>query len=270
MKKLFFIVGNLLYLIVVVGSNSIYCNVNYYTINSANGMSQLQSYSKIQNPVFIADSSQFFGSAFYSPAKLGMRELSTSSAILGRKFFKSTTTSLSMIGNPSKLYQEYSISLSFAHEFDSFVVLATSINYSSIFIENNSNNYKFSLDLAGRINIFNNIYSGFLIKNLNRAYYVNDKFINQEVYVGLGIIPINNLYVDLDVLININKQSGLSLALAYQFEEFFKIRTTIKNNPLVYEIGIEFYALDYLSVAMMTDYMKNFGYYYLLGIGCKF
>jgi hypothetical protein len=201
---------------------------------------------------------------------MGLKELSTSSAIVGTKFFENSYSAISFVGLPSKLFNEYTGSLHFAQRFDDNAILAFSINYSAISIEKFSSYSMLSFDLAGNIKITDFLYSGFLIKNLNRAYYSKNEFVNQEVYIGIGIIPIKNLSIDLDAIINLNRTSSGSIALSYLIEDLIKVRTAFRNNPLIYEFAVDIAVLDYLSLNTILSHNNIFGFTYLFGTSFKF
>ena len=259
-----------IFLLMAIYCNQVYCNIDDCLINSGSGLAQIHNVAQMSNPILIANNNNYHASFFYSPSKMGLKELSTSSAIVGTKFFENSYSAISFVGHPSKLFNEYTGSLHFAQRFEDNAILAFSINYSAISIENFSSYSMLSFDLAGNIKITDFLYSGFLIKNLNRAYYSKNEFVNQEVYIGMGIIPIENMSIDLDAIINLNRTSSGSIAISYLIEDLIKVRTAYRNNPAIYEFGIDIVLMDYLSINNIVNHHNIFGFTYLFGTSFKF
>jgi hypothetical protein len=78
------------------------------------------------------------------------------------------------------------------------------------------------------------------------------------------------LSIDIDAIINTDKSSSGSIALSYLIEDLIKVRTAYRNNPAIYEIGIDIVILDYLSLNTILSHNNIFGFTYLFGTSFRF
>lgn len=160
----------------------------------------------------------------------------------------------------SNIYNQFSINLSYAYLFNNYT-LGIAAEYDNLSIQNYNRYNYFGVNLGMIMKINENYDLGIVVTNLNRDYF-GDSFNNvpQRVIVGIGGEIIQDFFVDIDALVNIQTSNSLSLATKYNIKNIMSIGLAFNTNPQVLELRTSTNLYDNFDFGFNLSKRNELGY----------
>ena len=160
----------------------------------------------------------------------------------------------------SNIYNQFSINLSYAYLFNNYT-LGIAAEYDNMSIQNYNRYNYFGVNLGMIMKINENYDLGIVVTNLNRDYF-GDSFNNvpQRVIVGIGGEIIQDFFVDIDALVNIQTSNSLSLATKYNIKNIMSIGLAFNTNPQVLELRTSTNLYDNFDFGFNLSKRNELGY----------
>jgi hypothetical protein len=160
----------------------------------------------------------------------------------------------------SNIYNQFSINLSYAYLFNNYT-LGIAAEYDNMSIQNYNRYNYFGVNLGMIMKINENYDLGIVVTNLNRDYF-GDSFNNvpQRVIVGIGGEIIQDFFVDIDALVNIQTSNSLSLASKYNIKNIMSIGLAFNTNPQVLELRTSTNLYDNFDFGFNLSKRNELGY----------
>lgn len=201
----------------------------------------------------------------FTPSLLGFSELNQFSAGIGSLYWENTYFSSNINYLGFDLLNETSFNFSLAKRIEK-VWLGTNLSISRISIKDFGNENIFQIDLFGKLYITDKMNIGFLLNNLNRAYYsnnsktVNQNFILSGGHSGFYITPSGKIKMAVDIGANlkINSHSNLYFSTMFDFKNSVFLSAKVFSKPLTIYSGISFDFLSWMKISAFLKYQKEF------------
>ncbi|MGL1887221.1 MAG: hypothetical protein OCD76_11975 [Reichenbachiella sp.] len=139
------------------------------------------------------------------------------------------------------LLNEHQANIGFSNRFG-LVSLGINIDYYQISIENGGSSSTFMIDFGGQAKIFDQLYFGAHISNINQARISKnlDKQIPTVMKTGLSYRPHASLMINAEIQKSIDEQAFLIFGLEYFIIDSIALRMGFQNNPFESNFGIGF------------------------------
>ena len=194
------------------------------------------------------------------PSIFNLEELAINNISGGMFIDSNQYINLSFSNIGSNIYNHFSVNLSYAYLFKNYTVgLATEYDNMSV---QNYNSYSFlGVNLGMIMKINENYDFGIVVANLNRDYF-GDSYNNipQRVIVGIGGEIIQDFFIDLDALVNIQTSNSVSLATKYNIKNVISIGVAFNTNPQILELRSSINLYENLDFGFNLSKRNELGY----------
>ncbi len=233
--------------------------------NLTNKLIQNPAQNYRQNKVKVSKSlEQNSGSNYVTittiPSIFNLDELAVNNISSGLFIDTNQYVNLSFSNVGSNIYNQFSINLSYAYLFNNYT-LGIAAEYDNMSIQNYNRYNYFGVNLGMIMKINENYDLGIVVTNLNRDYF-GDSFNNvpQRVIVGIGGEIIQDFFVDIDALVNIQTSNSLSLASKYNIKNIMSIGLAFNTNPQVLELRTSTNLYDNFDFGFNLSKRNELGY----------
>jgi len=237
----------------------------FYSIESAIGAVQINPLKRISNPAITAYYNDYSLNLSYSPSVFGLKELSPASLLVLMPFSDAIKGSAKVDYVGNNLYSEFTFNASGSYSINEKIHLGVSACNSRLQIQKYHDESIFMLNLGGVFEVNDVLSTGFSLSNLNRASFEGgDKSIGQKAVFGASIHPKENLFFDIDMVILLERSSGIAFACRYDVSDLASIRLAYLSNPAGFEAGIKINPTGNFSI------ISEFNYHSFLGFSSDF
>jgi hypothetical protein len=201
-----------------------------------------------------------FGIA-YQPAKMGFDELSNSSINLGYKLNKKINLQLGANYYGFDLFNEFSINLSGLYNFDDFVLGGTfSFNQANVKDFNSESIVTF--DLFGKIDLSSDFAIGYLLTNINRAYYSTySKTIYQNAIFSINYHPIDKFNCEFGGVLTLGHHSSAFISTKFMIlKDLINANLRLNSYPIFASIGVSINPFPWFNFVTYINYLDKFGF----------
>ena len=210
-------------------------------------------FSLFNNPAGLSQMNWREIGVYYSPAPFGLTELANGYVA----YHEPTDIGSFAIGGMSygfELYREAKISLGYSYNYQNKFFAGAAINYQTVSIQNYGNDGVLFINAGGLAYITNSLRFGFVIQNLNRASFGNDKDqIPLIINSGFSYDVVDDMTVNLAIERDIDYKASIQFGINYDIIENLSLRTGFSNEPSKYSAGIGInYSIFSFDYAMFT------------------
>ncbi len=244
-------------IIIFIFTFSAYCQYNpgakQISLSNSDVALSNDVFSIFNNPAGLSQISWREVGVFYSPAPFGLTELANGFIA----YHEPTSIGSFGLGGMSygfELYREAKITLSYSYNYSNKFFAGLTLNYHTLSIQNYGNDAVFYIDVGGLAYLTDFLRFGFVIQNVNRASFGNEKdqipvIINTGFSFDLTDEASANFSIQKDIDLNPSFQFGID----YDIIENLSLRTGFSNEPARYSAGIGInYSVVGLDYAIYT------------------
>ncbi|MCX7611526.1 MAG: hypothetical protein N2043_08080 [Ignavibacterium sp.] len=186
---------------------------------------------------------------YYSPAPFGIKELANGYI----SYIEPSLYGAFSIGAMTygfELYRETKLLVGYSNEFQKKFFYGISINFHNVNIKNYGSDLSYYINIGALAYLLNNLRFGFLINNVNRATFSNEKDqIPTYMNIGLSYDILNELTLNISIDKDLKYAHSFQFGIDYDIIEHLSIRSGFSNNPSNYSAGIginySMFNLDY-------------------------
>ena len=236
------------------------------SIQSPTGITTVSDISLIQNPagLSVIDSNLFCIN--FVPNKFGLKELNSMLIFFAHKIDDGWTAGISTFGTGNELYNEFSGALHTSVTLSEKLILGGSLEVSRISIKGNLPDLLIQGNIGAVIKFSPQLISGFSLSNITRSYYeYGANTVNQQAILGVGLIPAEDLFLELATVITINQNSGVSVSGKYNLINFLAVRLAYLTNPQILELGCNFNLSSKFKLITSASYHNYLGFSQQIG-----
>lgn len=226
-------------------------------------------FSLFNNPAGLSQIKWREVGVYYSPSPFGFKELANGFIAYNEPFsFGSAAIGGMMYG--FELYKETKISAAFSYSFDDKFFAGAAVNYHSVSIKNYGSDGAFYFNLGGLAYILPELRWGFLISNINRESWGNEKDQIPVIYKsGLTYFLAEDFSLNAAVEKDILHNASLSAGINYDIIKYLSLRLGFSNEPSRFSAGVGInYSIAALDYAMFTH--QDLGLTHQAGIIIRF
>lgn len=244
-------------IIIFIFTFSAYCQYNpgakQISLSNSDVALSNDVFSIFNNPAGLSQMSWREVGLFYSPAPFGLTELANGFIA----YHEPTSIGSFGLGGMSygfELYREAKITLSYSYNYSNKFFAGLTLNYHTLSIQNYGDDGAFYFDVGGLAYLTDFLRFGFVIQNVNRASFGNEKdqipvIINTGFSFDLTDEASANFSIQKDIDLNPSFQFGID----YDIIENLSLRTGFSNEPARYSVGIGInYSVVSLDYAIYT------------------
>lgn len=210
-------------------------------------------FSLFNNPAGLSQMNWREIGVYYSPAPFGLTELANGYVA----YHEPTDIGSFAIGGMSygfELYREAKISLGYSYNYQNKFFAGAAINYQTVSIQNYGNDGVLFINAGGLAYVTNSLRFGFVIQNLNRASFGNDKDQIPMIFnTGFSLDVIDDMTVNLAIEKDIDYKASVQFGIDYDIIDNLSLRTGFSNEPSKYSAGIGInYSIFSFDYALFT------------------
>ncbi len=195
-------------------------------------------FSVFNNPAGLAQMNWREIGVFYSPAPFGLSELANG-YIAYHEPSNIGSFGLGGMSYGFELYREAKVTLSYSYNYQDKFFAGAAFNYQTVSIKNYGNDGTFFINLGGLAYLTNYLRFGFVIQNVNRASFGNEKDqIPVIINTGFSFDLTNEATANFAVQKDIDFNPSLQFGINYDIIEYLSLRTGFSNEPSRFSAGI--------------------------------
>lgn len=202
----------------------------------------------------------FIGLA-YQPAKMGFDELSNSALNIRYCLNKKIDLLLGANYFGFDLFNEFSTSLSGLFKFDD-LTLGGTISYNKATVKDFNSESIVTFDLHGRMNLSSYFTVGYLLTNLNRAYYSSySKTVYQNAIFSINYHPIDKFNCEFGGILRLGYRPSVFLSTKFLIvRDVISANLKLNSYPLYTSIGVSITPFSWFNFVTYINYLDNFGF----------
>lgn len=210
-------------------------------------------FSIFNNPAGLSQMNWREIGVFYSPAPFGLSELANGYIA----YHEPTSIGSFGLGGMSygfELYHEAKVAISYSYNYQNKFFAGATLNYHTISIQNYGNDGAFYIDLGGLAYLTNYLRFGFVIQNINRASFGDEKDqIPVVINAGFSYDVTDEATANFAIQKDIDFKPSLQFGINYDIIDNLSLRTGFANEPSRYSAGIGInYSIISLDYAIFT------------------
>ncbi|HRP01469.1 MAG TPA: hypothetical protein PLE30_02365 [Candidatus Kapabacteria bacterium] len=230
------------------------------------GISSFHSFNKF-NPASTPDSNHNIFLVNTSPNIMGVDELHFNEIYGKINVFNNIYTSLSYSGINNRLFTDNSIRIGFTYVANEMLQVGLEFNYNLYNVIGFTQQKFGGVSIGGKLKLDDKLYSAFILRNLFKIDLVHYNILEEQLSsFGLAYILSENLYIEVESIINISKSNALSLAVRYDIEKWLSARMAYLSNPQSILIGINLNLLEGSYLNYTVNKSNELGYSHSFGL----
>ena len=206
---------------------------------------------------------------YYSPSPFGLKELSNA-FIAYVEPFSFGNIAIGGMDYGFELYREYKLVIGLSKNLYDGLAAGVALNYHSVKIKNYGSDFAFYADMGLSLKIFNELFWGFSIKNINRATFGKEKDqIPTFLLTGISYLPVKDLSLNCALEKETERKENFLFGVNYDLINFISIRTGFSSEVSKFTAGVglhySVFNLDYAFI-----YHNDLGLTHQAGIIIRF